>query len=268
MNYERNNIQEIQGLSQRGKTLSIVDLIKANTISVDMAAYSMYNIAKEASFLTAARPGNAGKTTLLACLLTFLPPGNQIITTSDPSVITNAEKYIENKEPDKICFLCHEIGSGPWYGYLWGRYVGQMINLINKGCRVATCIHADTLTELHDIMVSRELEVSEEDFTLIDLILFMNLDRSITGLRRRVSALYKKTSDQDRHKLIFSWDKSSDEFIKHDKCPEKTDGIDICRDFVNHLVKSGENDFRWVREKVLEFYDNLDSSLFLHGDKN
>ena len=147
MNLEEHNLREIEGLSQRGRTLSIVDLINANTLNVDMAAHSLYAIANGASFLTAARPGNAGKTTLMACLLTFLPPGIQIVTTSSPSVITEAHRLMSGKKPEDFCLLAHEIGSGHWYGYLWGKYVGQLLNLMSDGCRVVSCIHADTLPE-------------------------------------------------------------------------------------------------------------------------
>ena len=38
---EEHNLREIEGLSQRGRTLSIVDLINANTLDVDMAAHSL-----------------------------------------------------------------------------------------------------------------------------------------------------------------------------------------------------------------------------------
>ena len=55
--------------------LSIVDLIQAGTMSVKMAAYAMRAMHQGASLLTAARPGGAGKTTLMAAILNFLPPG-------------------------------------------------------------------------------------------------------------------------------------------------------------------------------------------------
>ena len=42
MDSERHNHQQIEQLKQRGgRTLSIVDLIQAGTLSVEMAAYTM-----------------------------------------------------------------------------------------------------------------------------------------------------------------------------------------------------------------------------------
>jgi hypothetical protein len=255
MNLEEHNLREIEGLSQRGRTLSIVDLINANTLSVDMAAYSLYAMANGASLLTGARPGNAGKTTLMACLLTFLPPGVRIVTTSNPSVVTEAQRFIDEEGSENLCFLCHEIGSGHWYGYLWGQYVGQLLHLMSRGCRVASCIHADTLTEMHDILVSRELGVSEEDFARLGLILFMKLERKLMGYRRRVATFYGNSDEIGKHGLLFTWEPGSDTFNQHGLPTEHAaEKIEQCRSFVESLMVSGKTDFRWVREQVANFY--------------
>ena len=269
MNLEEHNLREIEGLSQRGQTLSIVDLIAANTLDVDMAAYSLYAIANGASFLTAARPGNAGKTTLMACLMTFLPPGVRIVTTSDPSVVTEAQRLMRSGEStDDLCLLCHEIGSGHWYGYLWGKYVGQFLHLMNDGCRIASCIHADTLPELHDILVSRQLGVSEEDFARLDLTLFMKLERGLAGYRRRVATFYESGGEAGKHKLLFTWEPGSDTFSRHGdslllkriarrrggSMEQVAEELQRCKLFVQSLMSSGNTDFRWVRKQVADFY--------------
>jgi hypothetical protein len=261
MNLTEHNLDEIEGLSQRGATLSIIDLINANTIDVDMSAFSLYAISNGSSFLTAARPGNAGKTTLMACLLTFLPPDVRILTTSNPSVITEQK----NANKDKTCILSHEIGSGHWHGYIWGKYVGQLFDLMNHGCQIASCIHADTLPEMHNILTSRELGVAENDFARLDLTLFIKLMRENLEYKRRVSALYESDSDTGKHHLLYAWDENSDKFIKHDdstllrgiakssgkSTQQVSDELQQCRSFIESLVKSGITDFRVVRKMIL-----------------
>jgi hypothetical protein len=267
MKLGEHNLREIEGLSQRGRTLSIVDLIAANTLNVDMAAYSLYAIANGTSFLTAARPGNAGKTTLMACLLTFLPPGVKIVTISNPSVVTEVHGLMGSENPDKLCFLCHEIGSGHWYGYLWGRYVGQFLHLMNDGCRIASCIHADTLSETLDILVSKKLGVSEEDFARLGLILFMKLERGLMEYKRRVSTFYE-SGEQGRHNLLFTWEPKSDTYnqlgdslllkrvaLQNGRSMEQVAReLRQCKLFIEGLMASGKTDFRWVRKQVLDFY--------------
>lgn len=257
MGIENHNLNEIEGLSQRGQTLSIIDLIIAKTLTIDMAAYALYRISKGASFITSARPGNAGKTTLLACLLTFLPTEIEIVTISNPSMINKIRNY-----NSKLCILCHEIGAGHWYGYLWGRDVGQFFDLMNCGHQIASCIHADTLNEMHNILVSSELGVSSDNFAKLDLIFFMQLDRQISGYRRRVSKFYERDGIAEKHKLLFSWDERTDTFNLQSNLafqnPVEKDFNDY-KDFIEMLIKSGNTDFRWVRKQVIEFLNNLSS---------
>ena len=85
MDTERHNILQIEQLNQRGgRTLSIVDLIGAGTIDTEMAASACRAMDNGASILTGARPGGAGKTTLMAALLGFLPPDVPITTVDRP----------------------------------------------------------------------------------------------------------------------------------------------------------------------------------------
>jgi len=262
MDLLEHNLDEIENLSQRGRTLSIVDLINANTIDVDMSAHCLYAVSNGASFLTAARPGNAGKTTIMACLLTFLSPDIRILTTDTPSVVAEAHKIA--KDDNKLCALCHEIGSGHFYGYLWGIHVGQLFDLMNYGCQIASCMHADTLSEMQSILVSNELGVNKHDFTRLDLILFIKLMREGMGYKRRVSALYERGIE--KHNLLFTWDEKTDSFIKHGdstllkiiaqehrkSSDQVTDEFQQYRLFIEDLIKSGVNDFRQVRKSIIE----------------
>lgn len=255
LNIEDHNLNEIEGLSQRGQTLSIIDLVNAKTLTVDMAAYALYRISKGASFITSAKPGNAGKTTLLACLLTFLPIETEIVTISNPSIIDRIRKY-----KNKLCALCHEIGSGNWYGYLWDKDVSHFFDLMNYGHQIASCIHADTLNEMHDILVSSELGVSENNFAKLDLIFFMRLDRQISGYRRRVSKFYEREIISGKHKLLFSWDEKTDTFslqnnLVFQNVLEK-DIYNNYKNFIELIIKSNNTDFRWVRKQVIEFLNN------------
>jgi len=96
MDFERHNHRQIEMLNQRGgRTLSVVDLIQAGTISAPMAACAMRAVYEGASILTGARPGGAGKTTLLAAVLSFLPAGEEIVTVDGPEVVTASEKQEE-----------------------------------------------------------------------------------------------------------------------------------------------------------------------------
>ncbi|MBC8233113.1 hypothetical protein H8E77_26505 [bacterium] len=277
---DEHNISQIEMLSQRGRTLSIVDLLNANTLSVEMAAHLFCIMSHGASFLTAAKPGNAGKTTLMACILMFLPPNTSIVTINEPSVISRALQGSN----ERACYLCHEIGSGPWYGYLWGDDVGRFFKLIDKSHSIASCIHADTIDEMKEIILSDELNVSEEYFRQLDFILFMHLERNgweTTPLppfgkgeyTRRVSTFYEATGalsqNSESHRPLFIWDKDSDKFYQQDdslllQTLGRSKGIDQkqiqkqlveCEDFIRWLIEQKINDYRKVRKEIISFYE-------------
>lgn len=111
MDIEHHNHRQIERLNQHGgRTLTIVDLIRAGTLSAPMAAYAFRAMARGASLMTGARPGGAGKTTLMAAILHLLPPGVRVVT------IESADR-IAAAATGPSCHLVHEIGDGHWYGY-------------------------------------------------------------------------------------------------------------------------------------------------------
>ena len=73
---------------------------------------------------------------------------------------TAAQRIAEatNRQGDEPeCYLVHEIGDGHWYGYLWGPAVAQYVSLVGGPRRIASCLHADTLSELTQILAQEIL---------------------------------------------------------------------------------------------------------------
>jgi len=183
---ERENLREILRLNQRGgRTLSIVDLIDAGTISAEMAAFCWLLIGRGASFLTGAVPGGAGKTTLMASLLAFLPPGERIVTVSDRRVIDDA---LAGALPRPATVMAHEVGAGRWYGYIWGRDAADFFRLISSGLRCVTCLHADTPEQVAATLAP--LGVAPADLERVGLQLFMHAGSGFGAVRRRVRSLH------------------------------------------------------------------------------
>ncbi|MCK5526789.1 MAG: hypothetical protein KAJ05_06545, partial [Candidatus Latescibacteria bacterium] len=70
----RAHIRVLDDCNQRGgRMLSLVDLITAGTVDLPLAAYLSAAMRSGASLLVGARPGGAGKTTVMCALLNFLP---------------------------------------------------------------------------------------------------------------------------------------------------------------------------------------------------
>jgi len=256
MDVERHNDRQIEQLNQRGgRTLSLVDLIRAGTIDVETSAYAMRAMREGASLLTGARPGGAGKTTLMAALLNFLPPDVPIVTVDGPQVIAAG---LASSAAEPFCYLAHEIGSGHWYGYIWGPDVARFLSLIEGPRRIASCLHADTLDELTDVVCSPPLGATGESLGRVGLILFMHVSGRMGRCRRRV-ATFHEADGNGGHRLVYRWRAESDTFepVADLRDPR---GLEPYCDFIRRLVEEGEADTRAVRRKVVEFYRATDRS--------
>ena len=250
MDIEEHNHRQIETLNQRGgRTLGIVDLLQAETISVGMAAYAMRAMQSGASLLCGARPGGAGKTTLMASILNLLPPDVPIVTVDRPRVIADGLRRAANQP---LCYLAHEFGSGRYYGYIWGPDVADFLSLIEGPRRIASCLHADTLDELTEIVCSPPLDVSRERLGRVDLILFMRVDMVAGSYRRRVATFYE-ADGRGRHGLLFEFDPGSEAFQQVDELRDPN-GLAPYVDFIRRLVDGGVFDSRKVRRRVVQFY--------------
>lgn len=261
---ERSNLREIDSLNQRGgRTLSIVDLIEAGTVNAEMSAYLLTCVANGASFFTAAQPGGAGKSTVLANLLGFLPPGTRIVSTSSPAVI---DQELSRPAGEPTCVLAHEIGSGHWYGYIWGDAVRKYFQLIDGPRRIGSCQHADTMEELSSILLSPPLSVPRADLNKLDLALFMHVDGGWTSTRRRVCAVHEATGEG--HRQVFAWDRRSDRFAmdgpsallprlaerQGKEAAQVEAEFDRARQLIATLVEDGVRDFAAMRDRVAEWF--------------
>jgi len=181
--FELHNLRAIDSLNQRGgRMLSMVDLVAAGTLSLDMAAELAYVAANGGSFLTAAGPGGVGKTTLMGAALAFLTPGTEIVAIEGPETLDTLHAPSAGRPQ---CLVVHEIGHGHFHGYLWGRDVGRYFDLTHAPGRcLASNLHAQTYAEARDRLLGLPLGVSPEALGWIDALAFME---AVRGKRRVVS---------------------------------------------------------------------------------
>lgn len=255
MDVMASNLRQINSLNQRGgRMLSVVDLIEDGTLDAPTSGLLLSFMAAGASFLTAAGPGGVGKTTLMAVLLSFLPPGERIRTVTDPAAVG---------EPDEpTCWLCHEIGSGHWYGYLWGGEAAEFLALQECG-RIAGSLHADTDEEIVAQLLGPSVGAEEEDLAGVDLLVTMVR----VGGMRRVSVIYESASREVADfRPIVEWDRGMDRFeaMPSEQLPRLQQGAnrpvpDVARatEFVEGLMARDVRYLEDVMAEVAEFYGEL-----------
>jgi hypothetical protein len=200
--------------------LSLVDLIDAGTLSLDMAAEMAHAVAGGGSLLTAAGPGGVGKTTLMGALLAFLSPGTEIVTIEGPRTI---ERLPAPSPEAPKCLMVHEIGSGHWYGYLWGPAVGRYVDAGRApGRSLASNLHAETYEEAVDQLVG--LDVSAEGLGAIDLVAFM----ASRGSKRRVTTVWRADASGG-HACAWRWAPENDRFDRVAAAPPAATEAEVAR---------------------------------------
>ena len=180
--------------------LSIVDLVEAGTLTRDLAAYALAAIGSGASFMVGALPGGAGKTTVMGALLNLAPRDVALVAAADEAVI---EEGLRDPMPRR-CYVCHEIGSGDYFAYLWGGALRWYFKLPEAGHMLATNLHADTFKQARD-QVCGENGVPPSDFRRMNMIFFLAVEEGGWNPRRRIVSAWESDGEQE-HRPVFGPD--------------------------------------------------------------
>ncbi len=195
-------ISQLDAMNQRGgRMLSLVDLVRARSLSLDCAAHLATVMAHGGSLLCGARPGGAGKTTVMAALLGFVPPGTRLVRAAPTSVLTDGP---DGTPDEPVCYVAHEIGSGSYHAYIWGPDVERLLQRAGHPYTAAASnLHADTLSEIEGVMDG--LGVAREALLTIDLVLELGTSRSHKWVERAWQV--QQTDDHRRHEVIWEHDR-------------------------------------------------------------
>jgi hypothetical protein len=234
---------QIDRCNQRGgRMLSIVDLIDAGTFSRDLAAYALAAIGRGASFLVGANPGGAGKTAVMGALLNFVPPDVELATADGLSTI---DRGLRSPSPRR-CFICHEIGQGGYYAYLWADELRAYFQLPSTGHMLATNLHADTYEQVRD-QICVDNDVPEADLSRMNLMFFLSLQGSGRGHARRIASAWE-SDGANEHLRVFDPASSS---LGGSRIVSAGD-IAEARSRIDRLIDSGARTIEQVRGYLLE----------------
>jgi hypothetical protein len=174
--------------------LSIVDLLRAGTVDLDLASYLVAAMRKGTSFLVGANPGGAGKTTVMGALLNFLPDDTAIQPVEGRAIL---ERGRTDTDYGQTCYLAHEIGDGFYYAYVWGEEARAFFSLAAAGHIIASNLHADTLTEMREQLCG-ENGVDPTHLNAVELKVFMRLGGAGWPRKRWLSHVYECDDEDDR----------------------------------------------------------------------
>ena len=226
--------------------LSVFDLLAAKTLDLDLAAYLMARISRGASFMVGSVPGGAGKTTVMCALLNFVPVDVPLIAATPQKV------YMASKEAtsQRACYICHEIGSGSYFAYLWSDALRAYCRLSEYGLMLATNLHADDLEEARD-QVCGDNDVQEKLFNGFELLIFLRIEVSYLETHRRIEKVYSSDGLTD-HMLVFDAGNNTKIEPKVNNHMAEPDYVSACRDFLKK-VSPKTRTIEQTRRQVAEF---------------
>jgi hypothetical protein len=224
--------------------LSVFDLLAAKTLDLDSAAYLMARISTGASFMVGSVPGGAGKTTVMCALLNFVPLDVQLVAATPQAVHQAA------KAPPRACYICHEIGSGAYFAYLWASELQSYCRLFEYGHILATNLHADDPDHARDQICGTN-NVPTDHFNRFELLVFLRVDGDYIKTDRWIEEVYSGDGSSAQA-LIFR--ASEGKRIEPGDAHYLTDPryVAACRDFLE-TTPANVRTIEQTRQHVVEF---------------
>ena len=209
--------------------LTIIDLIKFNTLSAEMAAYYWFAIEHRASILIAGGVA-AGKTTLLNALAIFIPPEFKIVSIEEtPEINLPHKNWLQmvtrpsfgSRETGVTLFdlLKAAVRQRPDYiivGEIRGGEAYTLFQAIATGHGGITSIHAENLQAAIKRLTSPPMNIPEDYIPLVDVAILIRRQRlealgGASKIVRRVITV-DEIIDIDRHNRVCEYIARTDSF--------------------------------------------------------
>ena len=202
----QNDIEYLEKLDdpdQGDYSRTIIDLINANTMDLELASFLVDKVRSGSSYITGSGPGGIGKTTTMHALLPFVPKNLPFLTALPGEI-----KPIKQKRHSVV--ISNELSDHPPPTYLWDKELRDYFNLLESGHILISNVHADNHDEAFQQMVT-ENDVPERQFRAINLLIFICLEggnpdqgRIKDNVTPRIVNKVYYSDGKSPHKLVYS----------------------------------------------------------------
>ena len=198
------------------KKLTILDLIKNNTLSSEVAGLLWEAVSEETSFLTSALYQDAGKSTLSKALLDLRNKETSIHFISEHLDVT--EKLLNVEKPGGY-LVVSEFNPVKIPGYIWGEEAQKVFEIAKKGYSLQGCIHSESAEDAVS-QLAKGNGIQDVSASLIKLVLFIEMFGTTLGsAKRRLSQVYEVHFVENGLPMghtIYEWDEEKDTLLKTD----------------------------------------------------
>ncbi len=172
--------------------LTILDLIRNDTLDVDTAALLWLLIEAKKSIVVAAAAQLAGKTTLLTALIDLVPPRyEKVYARGDDEDFS----WVSRTEPAATYVLVPEL-SDHTPGYLWGDKLKRLFQELERGYSMGATIHADTPEQVLATLEGPPIFIHRELLANLHVVVTLRLDGDPGEMTRRLEQVSIQPPDR------------------------------------------------------------------------
>jgi flagellar protein FlaI len=264
----------------RENPLTPIDLIRYQSISLDMAAYFWMAIEKGASILFCGGTAS-GKTTALNALSMFIPAQHKIVTIEDTREVNlphknwiagttregfSASDQKTGKDIDMFDLIRAALRQRPKVvvvGEVRGREAYSLFQAMATGHTSYATVHASDIHTLIQRLENPPISLPRALLTSLDIIIFQNaVDIGGKTVRRMTSVTEIVKLDPDTNQLIFmepfKWVSKTDDRFESSGTSRILNDIKLQNDWTDErLIKEIENRkkiLNWMQKKNINEY--------------
>ena len=172
--------------------LTILDLIRNETLDVETAALLWLLIDAKKSIVVAAAPQLAGKTTLLTALLDLVPPRYEKVYTRGRD---EDFSWVSRTNPVNTYLLVPEL-SDHTPAYLWGDGLKRLFGELERGFSLAATMHADTPEQVLATLEGPPMFIHRELLANLHAVVTLRLDSGLGKMTRRLRQVSIQAPDR------------------------------------------------------------------------
>jgi len=274
----------------RRDPITIIDLIKTNTLSADIAAYLWYLAEKRLTMLVAGGTAS-GKTTTLNAMAAFIPPGLKVVTIEDtqelnlphenwiPAVSRQAFTDGQLGEITQFDLLRAALRQRPdiiIVGETRGREAHTLFQAMATGHGGFSSIHADSVNATITRLTSTPMEVPKVLIinTLDAILLQLKLKLGDRSVRRVIQLSEIAGMDENSGEIllndVFTWNPGTDKHVFSGRSvifekisaryglshEQITYELNKRKTALEWMVENDIHKHKEVTETIMEFYAN------------
>ena len=231
--------------------LSIAELVANGTMDAAIAGTLWAAAHEQVSFLTAALPRNAGKTTVASAILALRSPGVGL----NYSYGDRAELQALRRESRGGYLVIGEFSPWPMPSYIWGESVRDVFDTLNHGYSLQTSLHAPDVESALQV-ITQENMVPDAAASHLKLVVHIEARRAATGVLRRVSEVFELDGVENGApvgRTLHRWLPHEDRFETHSQPVNFGADREMLRrrrEMIQRLVQSGETTIEDVARMV------------------